>query len=103
MAFKDHEKKKAYDRIWAAAKRAKNPEVHREASRKYRAANLELIRKKARESMRTRRAASKPPKALSGVLVCSPGTNRATCYRPLPRRAGLSRVVSADDWRERGA
>jgi hypothetical protein len=34
MTFTDHEKKKAYDRIWAAAKRAKNPEVHREASRK---------------------------------------------------------------------
>jgi hypothetical protein len=59
MPFKDREKKKAYNRIWAAAKRAKNPESAREASRKYRAARLESVRKKNRELMRTRRAASK--------------------------------------------
>jgi hypothetical protein len=53
MPFKDHEKKKAYGRIWVAAKRAKNPEPHREANRKYRAAHPEL--------KRARRAASKPP------------------------------------------
>jgi hypothetical protein len=56
MPFKDREKKKAYKRMWAAAKRAKNPELHREAARKYRAVNRELIREKSR-----RRAASKPP------------------------------------------
>jgi hypothetical protein len=61
MPFRDSEKKKAYGRIWAAAKRAKNPELNREATRKYRARNLELIRKKNRELMRARRAASKPP------------------------------------------
>jgi hypothetical protein len=61
LPFKDREKKKAYNRIWAAAKRAKNPESQREANRKYRAAHLELIRKKNRELMRARRAASKPP------------------------------------------
>jgi hypothetical protein len=61
MPFKDSEKRKAYKRIWAAAKRAKNPEPQREASRKYRAAHLELIRKKNRELMRARRGASKPP------------------------------------------
>jgi hypothetical protein len=55
MPFKDHEKKKAYGRIWVAAKRAKNPEPHREANRKYRAAHPD------RESKRARRAASKPP------------------------------------------
>jgi hypothetical protein len=53
MPFKDSEKKKAYGRIWASAKRAKNPEPHREANRKYRAAHPEL--------KRARRAASKPP------------------------------------------
>jgi hypothetical protein len=61
MPFKDHEKKKAYGRIWVAAKRAKNPEPHREANRKYRAAHPELIRQKNRESKRAQRAASKPP------------------------------------------
>jgi hypothetical protein len=61
MPFKDHEKKKAYNRIWVATKRAQNPEPHREATRKYRAANLELIREKSRELMRVRRAASKSP------------------------------------------
>ena len=48
MPFKDHEKKKAYGRIWVAAKRAKNPEPHREANRKYRAANPELKARSAR-------------------------------------------------------
>jgi hypothetical protein len=61
VPFKDREKKKAYGRIWAAAKRAKNPEAPREATRKCRAANRELIREKSRELMRARRAASKPP------------------------------------------
>jgi hypothetical protein len=61
MPFKDHEKRKAYKRIWAAAKRAKNPESQREANHKYRAAHLELILKKNRELMRARRAASKLP------------------------------------------
>jgi hypothetical protein len=42
-------------------KRAKNPELYREAARKYRARHLELIRKKNRELMRARRGASKPP------------------------------------------
>jgi hypothetical protein len=57
MPFKDHEKQKAYGRVWVAAKRAKNPEPHREANRKYRAAHPE----QNRESKRARRAASKPP------------------------------------------
>ena len=48
MPFKDHEKRKAYQRVWAAAKRAKNPEQSRIATRKYRAANLEIIREKDR-------------------------------------------------------
>jgi hypothetical protein len=61
MPFKDHEKRKAYARIWAAAKRAKNPESQREANRKYRATHLESVRKKNRELMRARRAASKLP------------------------------------------
>jgi hypothetical protein len=61
MTFKDPEKKRSYDRIWVAAKRAKNPELHREANRRYRAANPELTRQKNRESKRARRAASKPP------------------------------------------
>jgi hypothetical protein len=54
-------RKETYKRIWAAAKRAKNPESQREANRKYRAAHLELILKKNRELMRARRAASKLP------------------------------------------
>jgi hypothetical protein len=33
---------------WAAARRAKNPEPGRIAARKYRAANLEIIREKDR-------------------------------------------------------
>ena len=48
MPFKDHEKRKAYQRAWAAAKRANNPEPGRIAARKYRAANLEIIREKDR-------------------------------------------------------
>jgi hypothetical protein len=60
MAFKDPEKRKAYQRAWAAAKRAKNPEASRDASRKYRAANLEIVRKKDRER-RARRAKAKEP------------------------------------------
>jgi hypothetical protein len=59
MTFKDPEKRKAYQRLWAAAKRAKNPESSREAGRKYRAKNLEIVRKKDRERMR-KLAASKP-------------------------------------------
>ena len=55
MTHKDPEKRKAYQRVWAAAKRAKNPEASREASRKYRAENLEIVRRKDRE----RRLASK--------------------------------------------
>ena len=55
MTHKDPEKRKAYQRVWAAVKRAKNPEASREASRKYRAENLEIVRKKDRE----RRLASK--------------------------------------------
>jgi hypothetical protein len=50
MPLKDREKSKAYGRIWVAAKRAKNPEPHREANRKYRAAHPD------RESKRARRA-----------------------------------------------
>jgi hypothetical protein len=61
MPIKDSEKRKAYKRIWAAAKRAKNPESQREANRKYRATHLESVRKKNRELMRARRAASKLP------------------------------------------
>jgi hypothetical protein len=49
MAFKDPEKRKAYQRSWAAANRAKNPETCREAARKYRAKNLAIIREKDRE------------------------------------------------------
>jgi hypothetical protein len=56
MPLKDHEKRKAYQRAWAAAKRAKNPEPARIASRKYRAKNLEIVRQKDRGR---RRAASK--------------------------------------------
>jgi len=59
MTFKDPEKRKAYQRLWAAAKRAKNPESSREAGRKYRAKNLEIVRKKDRKRMR-KLAASKP-------------------------------------------
>jgi hypothetical protein len=59
MTFKDPEKRKAYQRLWAAAKRAKNPESSREAGRKYRAKNLEIVRKKDRERMR-KLTASKP-------------------------------------------
>jgi hypothetical protein len=44
MPFKDHEKRKAFQRAWAAAKRAKNPESSRIAARKYRAAHLEIVR-----------------------------------------------------------
>jgi hypothetical protein len=61
MPFKDPEKKKAYKRMWATAKRAKSPESHREANRKYRASHLEALREKNRELMRARRPASKPP------------------------------------------
>jgi hypothetical protein len=46
MTFKDREKRKVYQRLWAAAKRAKNPEASREAVRKYRAKNLEIVREK---------------------------------------------------------
>jgi hypothetical protein len=66
MPFKDREKRKAYKRIWAAAKRAKNPEAQREATRKYRAANRELIRERSRELMRARRAASQVARRQSG-------------------------------------
>jgi hypothetical protein len=59
MPIKDYEKRKAYQRAWAAASRAKNPEASRDASRKYRAANLEIVRKKDRE--RRRRAKAKEP------------------------------------------
>jgi DNA-binding IclR family transcriptional regulator len=52
MAFKDPEKRKAYQRSWAAANRAKNPEAFREAARKYRAKNLEIVREKERERRR---------------------------------------------------
>jgi hypothetical protein len=52
MTFKDPERRKAYQRVWAAAKRAKNPEPCREASRKYRAENLEMVRQKDRERSR---------------------------------------------------
>jgi hypothetical protein len=48
MPFKDHEQRKAYQRAWAAAKRAKNPEPSRIAARKYRAANLEIVQAKDR-------------------------------------------------------
>jgi hypothetical protein len=58
MAFKDPEKRKAYQRSWAAANRAKNPEAFREAARKYRAKNLEIVREKDRERRR-KLAASK--------------------------------------------
>ena len=58
MTFKDPEKRKAYQRLWAAAKRAKNPETSREAGRKYRAKNLEIVRNKDRERRR-KLAASK--------------------------------------------
>ena len=48
-------KEKAYKRIWAAAKRAKNPESQREANPKYRAAHLESVREKNRELARSAR------------------------------------------------
>jgi hypothetical protein len=56
MAFKDPEKRKTYQRSWAAAKRARNPEAIREAARKYRAKNLEIIREKDRERRRKQAA-----------------------------------------------
>ena len=56
MPFKDHEKRKAYQRAWAAAKRAKNPEPSRIAARKYRAANLEIVREKDRGRNRRMKA-----------------------------------------------
>jgi hypothetical protein len=59
MPFKDHEKRKAYQRAWAAAKRVKNPEPGRIAARKYRAANLDIIREKDRG--RSRRLKAKEP------------------------------------------
>jgi hypothetical protein len=59
MPFKDHEKWKVYQRAWAAAKRAENPEPSRIASRKYRAANLAIVREKDRE--RRRRAKAEEP------------------------------------------
>jgi hypothetical protein len=58
MAIKDPERRKAYQRSWAAAKRAKNPEAVREAARNYRAKNLDIIREKDRERRR-KQAASK--------------------------------------------
>jgi hypothetical protein len=58
MTYKDPAKRKAYQRVWAATKRAKNPEPGREASRKYRAENLEIVRKKDRERSRKRSPAS---------------------------------------------
>jgi hypothetical protein len=58
MPFKDPEKRKASQRSWAAANRAKNPEAFREAARKYRAKNLEIVREKDRERRR-KLAASK--------------------------------------------
>jgi hypothetical protein len=59
MTFKDPEKRKAYQRLWAAAKRAKNPETSREAGRKYRAKNLEIIRKKRDENLEQYKATNK--------------------------------------------
>jgi hypothetical protein len=59
MPVKDHEKWKIYQRAWAAAKRAKNPEPSRIASRKYRAANLDMVREKDRE--RKKRAKAEEP------------------------------------------
>jgi hypothetical protein len=53
---RDHEKRKAYQRAWAAAKRAKNPEPSRIAARKYRAANLEIVREKDRGRNRRMKA-----------------------------------------------
>jgi hypothetical protein len=59
MTYKDPAKRKAYQRVWAAAKRAKNPEPGRVASRKYRAENLEIVRKKDRDRSRKQSPASK--------------------------------------------
>jgi hypothetical protein len=59
MPYKDHEKRKAYQRAWAAAKRAKNPEPSRIAARKYRAAHLEIVRQKDRR--RNRRTKAEEP------------------------------------------
>jgi hypothetical protein len=56
MPVKDHEKWKAYQRAWAAAKRAKNPQPSRIAGRRYRAENLEIIREKDREGRRQAKA-----------------------------------------------
>jgi hypothetical protein len=56
MPFKDREKKRVYQRAWAAAKRVKNPEPSRISARKYRAANLEIVRKKDRERKRRLKA-----------------------------------------------
>ena len=52
MAFKHPEERKAYQRSWAAAKRAENPEAAREAARKYRAKNLEIVREADRAAAR---------------------------------------------------
>jgi hypothetical protein len=52
MPVKDHEKRKAYLRAWAAAKWAKNPEPSRIAGRKYRAKNLDMVREKDRQRRR---------------------------------------------------
>jgi len=59
MPLRDHEKRKAYQRAWAVAKRAKNPEPSRIARRKYRAKNLDMVRKKDRQ--RRKRAKAEEP------------------------------------------
>ena len=92
MAFKDPEKRKAYQRSWAADNRAKNPEAFREATRKYRAKNLPIIRKKDRNestSWRHRRFRT------DGWLTFrrSPRTNALVAFRH--RRLNFQRLAVA--------